>query len=220
MRSKLRKVQATLSRGQTSLIIQTLRSLLSLSATVGLLIACSGRRPAPASAPAPAKQGERAPAAPVSASAPAPDSFPWLLVDSTARVATLELEVTAKPGAASALINGYRAGEARIIVPLGWTVKWNWRSADTTAGHSLVVMVQREKTPLEGGRAAFSNARTRMVTEGLSAGQPDQSTFVAEEAGWYWMLCGVPGHAINGEWLELRVDPAAGRPSIVIRKKA
>ncbi len=68
-------------------------------------------------------------------------------------------------------------------------------------------MVQREKIPLEGGRASFSNAMTRMVTEGLRPDQTDQSTFVAEEAGWYWMMCGVPGHAVEGEWLELRVDP-------------
>jgi hypothetical protein len=150
---------------------------------------------------------------------PTSDVPAWLVVDSAARAVTLELEVTVKPGAQSALINGYRAGEARIIVPLGWTVKWNWRSVDTAAPHSLAVMVQREKIPLEGGRAAFSNAMTRMVTEGLAAGQTDQSTFVAEEAGWYWMLCGVPGHAISGEWLELRVDPEARLPSVKITKR-
>ncbi len=144
---------------------------------------------------------------------------PWLVVDSAARLVTLELEVTHAPSAPSAVINGYRAGEARIIVPLGWTVKWNWRSADSSAPHSLVVMVQREKIPLEGGRASFSNAMTRMVTEGLAAGQTDQSTFVAEEAGWYWMLCGVPSHAINGEWLELRVDPEAKTAKVEVKGK-
>jgi hypothetical protein len=149
-----------------------------------------------------------------------PDSAAaWLVVDSAAQVATLELEVTAPDGAPSALVNGTRAGEARVIVPTGWTVKWNWRSTDSTTPHSLVVMVQREKMPLEGGRAAFSNAMTRMVTEGLPAGQTDQSTFLAEEAGWYWMLCGVPGHAINGEWLELRVDPESKVPGVVVKKR-
>lgn len=137
------------------------------------------------------------------------DSFAWLVVDSVGRSATLELRVTAPANAPSALINGYRSGGVRIVVPVGWTVKWNWRSADSTAPHSLVVMVQREKMPLEGGRASFTNAMTRMVTEGLQPGAIDQSTFEAEEAGWYWMLCGVPGHAVAGEWLELRVDPEA-----------
>ena len=48
-----------------------------------------------------------------------------------------------------------------------------------------------------------------MVTAGLPAGQGDQTTFTAEQAGWYWLLCGVPGHAIEGEYLGLRVDPEA-----------
>jgi hypothetical protein len=130
----------------------------------------------------------------------------------------MSLEVTAPRGAPSALINGYRAGEVQITVPLGWTVKWNWRSADSTASHSLVAMVEREKIPLEGGRPSFSNAMTRMVTEGLRAGENDQTTFAADEAGWYWLLCGVPGHAIEGEWISLKVDREAKLPSVVVKK--
>lgn len=149
----------------------------------------------------------------------ASDSFTWLAADSASRHATLELEVTAPAGTPSALINGYRSGGARIVLPLAWTVTWNWRSADSTASHSLVVMVQREKMPLEGGRASFSNAMTRMVTEGLQPGQPDQSTFETEEAGWYWLMCGVPGHAVAGEWLELRVDPESRTARVELKKK-
>jgi hypothetical protein len=78
-------------------------------------------------------------------------------------------------------------------------------------------MVQREKIPLEGGRPAFSNAMTRSLTEGLAAGQTDQTTFEADEAGWYWLLCGVPSHAIEGEWIELQVDPAATTPRVQLK---
>jgi hypothetical protein len=183
-----------------------------------VLLACSPREQAAATPPAAAASEPVLPAggdsSPVSA-----DSFPGLVVDSAARTATLELVVTRKTGAPSALINGYRAGEARIVIPVGWTAKWNWRSADSTTPHSLVVMVQREKLPLEGGRPSFSNAMTRMVTEGLRPGQGDQSTFEAEEAGWYWMMCGVPGHGLNGEWLELRVDPEAKTASVQVKKR-
>jgi len=181
------------------------------------LVACSARRPA-AAAGTPAASPDTASFVASTPDAAAQASFGWLIVDSAARRVTLELEVTAPPGGPSALINGYRSGEARIIVPLGWTVNWSWRSADSTAPHSLVVMVQREKIPLEGGRASFSNAMTRSVTEGLPPGQTDQSTFVAEEAGWYWMLCGVPSHALNGEWLELRVDPEATTASVTVHR--
>jgi hypothetical protein len=185
-----------------------------------MAMACSGRSQAASSDPIPAESPAPVAATPAAEVGDTGALPSWMTVDSTARVVTLSLEITSPPGAASALIDGYRAGEARIVVPLGWTVNWDWRSADSTAPHSLVVMVQREKIPLEGGRPSFSNAMTRMVTEGLRPGQDDQSTFVAEEAGWYWMLCGVPGHAIKGEWLELRVDPEAKLPSVVIKKRA
>jgi len=190
------------------------------SATAALLIAViacarSSGDPPPATAP----DSTVTPAPTVAEPPPAARPTDWLVGDSASRTATLTLEVTAPPGAASALINGYRSGEARIVLPLGWTVKWHWRNADSTSPHSLVVMVQREKIPLEGGRAAFSNAMTRMVTEGLPAGGTDQTTFVAEEAGWYWMLCGVPTHALKGEWLELRVDPEAKAPAVEVKKK-
>jgi Sulfocyanin (SoxE) domain len=182
------------------------------------LLACSPRERAAATPPA-ASASEPVSATLAEPSQVNPDSFPWLVVDSAARTASLELVATRKPGVPSALINGYRTGEARIVVPVGWTVKWNYRSADSTTPHSLVVMVQREKIPLEGGRPSFSNAMTRMVTEGLKPGQSDQSTFEAEEAGWYWMMCGVPSHGLEGEWLELRVDPDAKTAKVEPRRK-
>ena len=189
--------------------------LILTAATVLTLSGCSGRGPVavPASPPPPAVPQ---PSPPVSTS-PAADSTPWLTVDSAGRTLTLSLEVTAPAGAPSALINGYRAGQARIIVPVGWTVRWHWRNTDSSSPHSLVVMVQREKIPLEGGRAAFSNAMTRMVTEGLPAGGTDDTTFEAEEVGWYWLMCGVPGHALKGEWLELRVDQEVRTASVLVK---
>jgi hypothetical protein len=133
----------------------------------------------------------------------------WLVADTGARTVTLSLDVTAPPGAPSALIAGHRAGELEIVVPLNWTVTWHWQSGDSAATHSLVVMAEREKLPAQGGQPALDNAMTRMVTTGLKAGQTDVTTFTADQAGWYWLLCGVPGHALKGEWLGLRVDPDA-----------
>jgi uncharacterized cupredoxin-like copper-binding protein len=138
----------------------------------------------------------------------------WLVADSATRTVRLVLEVTAPAGAPSALINGHRAGEVQVVVPLNWSVQWDWHSADSTAPHSLVVMVEREKLPTEGGHADFTNAMTRMVKAGLRPGQSDQTTFTADQPGWYWLLCGVPGHAIQGEYLGLRVDPDAKTASL------
>lgn len=200
-------------------MLRTLQfSPVAVAATYAVLAGCSASRPV-AAAPAAPPGVDSAPAPSVTHKSPA-DSFVWLAADSAAKTVSLDLAVTARAGAPSSVINGHRSGELRIIVPVGWTVRWNWRSSDSAAPHSLVVMVQREKIPLEGGRPSFSNAMTRMVTEGLRAGQTDQSTFIAEEAGWYWMMCGVPSHGLNGEWLELRVDPEAQTARAEVKKKA
>jgi hypothetical protein len=146
--------------------------------------------------------------------APAPDtSTAWLVANDASKTVTVAFQATRAPDG-SALINGRRAGQLQIVVPLDWTVQWDWRNADSTSPHSLVVMAEREKLPTEGGRAVFTNAMTRQVTAGLAAGQGDRATFTAEEAGWFWLLCGVAGHAIAGEYLGLRVDPEARTASV------
>ena len=147
----------------------------------------------------------------------AAEPAPWLAADSAARTATITLEVTAPAGSPSALLNGYREGGVQVVVPLGWTVTWDWRSADSAGKHSLVVMAEREKLPTEGGRPAFTNAMSRGVTTGLAAGQSDHTTFEAEESGWYWLLCGVPGHAVAGEWIGLRVDAEATTAGVKVK---
>jgi sulfocyanin SoxE-like protein len=199
-------------------ISRTSRTALIVAALI-TLVGCAGQAQGPQAAAPPRPAPTPTPTSSSTPPTTADSSPSWLTVDSAARTATLTLEVTAPPGASSALINGYRAGEARIIVPLGWTVRWNWRNTDSTSPHSLVVMVQREKIPLEGGRPAFTNAMTRMLTTGLPPGATDQTTFVADEAGWYWLVCGVPSHALKGEWLELRVDPDAKTASVQVKQK-
>jgi hypothetical protein len=134
--------------------------------------------------------------------------------DDAGKTVTVALQVTRSADGSSALINGSRRGALQVVVPLNWTVQWDWRSADSTEPHSLVVMAEREKLPLQGGQPAFSNAMTRMVTAGLAAGQGDRTTFTADQAGWFWILCGVPNHALNGEYLGLRVDPEAATASL------
>ena len=188
-----------------------------LIATLVAVIACSGKSQNAPSAPAPSAAPVSYPA--TTDSAPAAADTSWMKSDSAERTVTLSLVITKPAGSPSALISGYRSGQAQIEVPVHWTVKWNWRNDDPGAVHSLVVMTQREKVPLEGGRASFSNAMSRSVTEGLATGQSDQTTFEAEEAGWYWLMCGVPNHALNGEWLELRVSPDAHKGSLHLKQR-
>jgi len=137
-----------------------------------------------------------------------------MTVDSASRTVTLDLKVDGAAGS-PATISGYRQGGVQVVVPLGWTVRWKWVNSDSTAAHSLVVMAEREKLPTEGGRSVFDNAMSRSVVAGLGPGKTDETTFTADQAGWYWMLCGVPGHALGGEWISLKVDAEAKTPAIV-----
>ncbi len=146
----------------------------------------------------------------------APDSLPqWIAA--AGDTVLLDLTVRASADAPSALINGYRGGAAEVRVPLHSVVRWTWRSADSSVAHSLVVMVEREKLPERAGRPAFRNALTRSALQGLPAGRVDHTTFVADQQGWFWLLCGVPGHTLRGEWIGLRVDPGARVPGVSFR---
>jgi hypothetical protein len=134
----------------------------------------------------------------------------WVTVDSAGRTVSLALE--ARPGGPDGIttLSGHHHGDIQLVVPAGWTVRWTWVNQDSTRNHSLVVMAEREKLPAEGGRPALDNALSRSVTAGLRPGQWDVTTFVADQPGWYWMLCGVPNHALQGEWIGLKVDREAG----------
>ncbi|MGH2667587.1 MAG: sulfocyanin-like copper-binding protein, partial [bacterium] len=142
---------------------------------------------------------------------------PWLSADTAAKAVSFRLDVTVPQGSPSAVISGHREGGVQIVVPQGWTVAWQWESHDSTAAHSLVLMAEREKIPTEGGRPAFDNAMTRGLTTGLEAGSRDVTRFEADQVGWYWLLCGVPGHALKGEWIGLKVDADASMPSVVVK---
>ena len=152
------------------------------------------------------------------AAAQSPIMPPWVVTDSAQKTVTLTLEELPGGPGGIATLNGYHHGGVQVVVPLNWTVRWTWINHDSTAAHSLVVMAEREKLPLEGGRPALDNAMSRAVVTGLKPGQSDLTTFVADQAGWYWMLCGVPGHALRGEWIGLTVDREATAPAVVEKR--
>ena len=141
----------------------------------------------------------------------------WVVVDSAGRAIALTLEALPGGPEGSATLNGHHHGDVQLVVPLKWSVKWNWVNRDTAQNHSLVVMSEREKLPAGGGSPALENARSRAVLAGLKPGQQDVTTFVADQAGWYWMLCGVPGHALRGEWIGFKVDREATEPRLVTK---
>ena len=63
------------------------------------------------------------------------------------------------------------------------------------------------------GDAAIPRAYTRNLTQGMPQGGKDKLRFTAPGRGTYRIICGVPGHAISGMWIFLKVDPSAKTPS-------
>lgn len=139
----------------------------------------------------------------------------WIHPDSGAKSVTLDLVAARVPGH-SATLNGVSHGDLQVVVPLGWTVKLEWRNDDSVA-HSFVVQQEREKLPERAGEPAFQYAYSRSPVAGMGPGRTDHTQFVVDQAGWFWILCGVPGHAIGGEYISLKIDRDATKVSVVAK---
>jgi sulfocyanin SoxE-like protein len=139
----------------------------------------------------------------------------WVRADTGGRSVTIELAAVHTAGAPGPTLNGISNGRVQVVVPLGWTVVLEWQNSDSTATHSFIVQQEREKLPERAGEAAFQYAYSRSPVAGMPFGRTDRTQFVVDQAGWYWILCGVPGHAILGEYLGLKVDATSQGVSIV-----
>lgn len=108
--------------------------------------------------------------------------------------------------------NGYGSGGATLTVPPGSNNVWNFEQADGTP-HSAEVASGAGPVPNAGGDPAIPRAYTNKVVEGLPQGATDVLRFTAPDTGSYRIICGVPGHALSGMWIWLKVDPAAKTPA-------
>ena len=112
--------------------------------------------------------------------------------------------------------NGSRTGEHSLTVPLGWNVVGQFVNRDPVQAHSAIVIEEAYPLPNVPPPAAFPQAFTRGVEDGLSHNARDEITFIANREGRYLIVCGVPGHAEGGQRMQLVVTsevnvPAYGR---------
>jgi hypothetical protein len=145
---------------------------------------------------------------------PPPIDCTWLLVDTSARVATFELIAgfTSLNGALN--FNGFQSGGLTVTVPLNWTVALRLTNRDDAMPHSAQVI--DSVRPLPGGpvNPAFPGAATARLMQGIDTGQEETIRFVANKAGSFWIWCAVPGHGIAGMWIRLKVSPTDKRPTL------
>jgi len=173
-------------------------------------IAAAPTASAPATAPAPgAHSGSdtapaKDPAVAPASTAPAIDSG-YVTYDAATKTVTFRLV------AGPFQFNGFGNGGATLTVPPGSTNVWNFEQGDGTP-HSAEVAAGSGPIPNSGGDPAIPRAYTNKVVEGLPQGATDVIRFTAPDTGTYRIVCGVPGHALSGMWIWLKIDPAAKAP--------
>jgi sulfocyanin SoxE-like protein len=114
--------------------------------------------------------------------------------------------------------NEYASGGATLTVPAGSNNVWNFEQGDGTP-HSAEIDSGEGPVPNSGGNPAIPRAYTNKVIEGLPQGATDVIKFTAPAQGTYRIICGVPGHAVGGMWIWLKIDPAAKTPTFAATPK-
>jgi sulfocyanin len=136
----------------------------------------------------------------------------WLSWDPATNTVTFALAAGAPGKSGPFNFNGYTTGAATLVVPAKSTVVMNFVNDDYTP-HSAEIIGEKGPLPNMGGAAAIPSAYTRNLTQGVPQGGTDKLRFTAPEGGTFRIICGVPGHAVSGMWIFLKVDPSAKAPS-------
>jgi plastocyanin len=183
-----------------------------LAVSLGTASGCSNRTPASSAGAAPA--AETAAPAETGTTAATVAAEP---TDSAADSEYLKWDpatktVTFKLVAGPFDFNHFTNGGGTLTVPAGSTNVWNFLQNDGTP-HSAEVASGTGPVPNSGGDPAIPRAYTNKVVEGLMQGATDVIRFTAPDTGSYRIICGVPGHALSGMWIWLKIDPAAKAPT-------
>lgn len=151
---------------------------------------------------------------PAQTTAAAADS--QLTVDTVTKTATFQLVAGQTKLNSGLNFNGSTDGKLVLTVPQNWNVIIQFTNKDPNLPHSAEVVDTTK--PIPAGPVdppAFPRAMTTKLMIGLESGQTDTFQFVANKAGSFMILCGVPGHGLAGMWIRLRVSPTEKRPSLV-----
>jgi len=113
--------------------------------------------------------------------------------------------------------NGYWGGNLTIIVPTGWSVNIEFINGSLSFRHSL--MVTRVYAPSEmpvklEAKDAIWGAYTD-PPEGIATKKRAQLSFVAQQAGSYFLACARQTHLMDGHWIGFEVRDGLGRAEAI-----
>lgn len=191
-----------------------------VAAALGTMPACSSRTPEASGGAAPATETTSAAAtvaaqpadSPPVATSAAPSTGPAAADSEYVKWDAATKTVTFSLVAGPFEFNHFTNGGGTLTVPPGSTNVWNFLQNDGTP-HSAEVASGTGPVPNSGGNPAIPRAYTNKAVEGMAQGETDVIRFTAPDTGSYRIICGVPGHALSGMWIWLKIDPAAKTPS-------
>jgi hypothetical protein len=134
-----------------------------------------------------------------------PTGDEWLSYDASTNTVTFELI------AGPFTFNGYRNGEATLLVPSKANIVINFVNKDGTP-HSALLISGDGPIPSSPSDPAIPRAYTNKAVEGLPQEATDVMRFPVPISGTYRIVCGVPGHGLSGMWIWLKIDPTAKQP--------
>jgi plastocyanin len=132
-------------------------------------------------------------------------------VSSNASTKTATITVDAAQGAAGGGLNfnGAVKGAKSFTVPAGWNVVMKFKNMGSFGHSAAVVKGSTPPASVTEKTAAFPGAYTKMLMQGLGMNAADSVKFKASTAGSYLIVCGVPGHALGGQYLGLKIVAGA-----------
>jgi sulfocyanin len=144
----------------------------------------------------------------------------WMKVDAGGK--SVEMSIVAGWNANDGALNfnGYYQGGVTIRIPAGWRVDVKFSNHDGMLPHSMLVTkpyAEGQIPPQAGAdQVAISKAYSRDPSSGIMAGQTDDVPFTVSDPGSFWLICGAPGHAVQGMWVKLEVVANLAQPAIVV----
>lgn len=167
-------------------------------------------------------QQQLAPATPVATAAaqaiPGPDQ--WLVLDPNHTNGVIFNAVAEWSQDNNGMnYNGFGNGAMTLTVPQDWVLTIKLWNKSARLPHSIMIATQDELSKGTGFQAAFvgAYAPSDPVTGYIGAGPVSLSAsgpLKMSTPGTYVMLCAVPGHAAQGMWDYLKIDPNAKEPTL------
>ncbi|GHF61769.1 sulfocyanin [Deinococcus metalli] len=106
--------------------------------------------------------------------------------------------------------NGGARGDRTFTVPLGATVTVKFKNMGIMPHSFVIRQGGAAPTDADASDAVFTSGYAPAKVEaGIRPGATTQVVFKASKAGSYYFVCGVPGHAMGGQYIRLVVSKAA-----------